>query len=74
MYGAFGAKVVVNDMSKDNANSVVEEILKLGGKAIPSVRSVEDGAAIVKDAVDTFGAVHAVVNKYVAPRHEPAQS
>ena len=26
-----------------------------GGKAIPCIKSVEDGAAIIKEAVDTFG-------------------
>lgn len=34
-----------------------------GGKAIASVHSVEDGAAIIKDAMDAFGAVHILVNK-----------
>lgn len=63
MYAALGAKVVVNDMSKDAAAKVVDEITKAGGKAIISARSVEDGAAIVKDAVDTFGTVHVLVNK-----------
>ncbi|KAK9895846.1 putative multifunctional beta-oxidation protein [Cystobasidium minutum MCA 4210] len=62
MYANLGAKVVVNDMSKDAAATVVDEITRSGGKAVASIKSVVDGAAIVKDAVDTFGTVHVVVN------------
>jgi len=62
MYAALGAKVVCNDMSKDAAAKVVDEITRAGGVAIASVHSVEDGSAIIKDAVDAFGAVHILVN------------
>jgi hypothetical protein len=34
-----------------------------GGVAIASARSVEDGAAIIKDTIDAFGAIHVLVNK-----------
>lgn len=34
-----------------------------GGTAIASVGSVEDGAKIIKDAIDAFGTVHILVNK-----------
>ena len=32
-----------------------------GGKAVPAVFSAEDGEAVVKVALDTFGGVHALV-------------
>ncbi|GAA5839388.1 hypothetical protein JCM11251_003965 [Rhodosporidiobolus azoricus] len=56
-----GANVVVNDMSKENAEKVVEEIKKLGGKAIAVVESTLEGEKLVKAAIDAFGALHVVV-------------
>ena len=69
-----GARIVVNDLggsvSGDGggvgpAQSVVQEILDLGGEAVAdsnSVATAEGGKAIVKTAVDTFGTVDIVVN------------
>jgi len=74
MYASLGAKVVVNDMSKDAAAKVVEEIVEAGGKAIPCIKSVEDGAAIIKEAVDTFGTVHVLVNNAGILRDKAFQS
>lgn len=45
-----------------------------GGKAIPCIRSVEDGGAIIKDAVDTFGGVHVLVNNAGILRDKAFQS
>ncbi|MGE0878272.1 MAG: SDR family oxidoreductase [Acidimicrobiia bacterium] len=69
-----GATVVVNDIgvrrdgvaeSSDVAQGVVDEIVALGGRAAADTHDVStmDGAeALVKFAVDTFGALDVVVN------------
>ncbi|GAA99960.1 uncharacterized protein L969DRAFT_610007 [Mixia osmundae IAM 14324] len=62
MYARLGASVIVNDVSKDVAQKVVDEIKKAGGKAAISTASVENGAEIVQTAVDTFGGLHILVN------------
>lgn len=61
MYGKLGANVVVNDVSKANAEKVVDEVKALGTKAVAAPFSAEDGDAIVKVAMDTFGAVHILI-------------
>ncbi|KAJ3815147.1 peroxisomal hydratase-dehydrogenase-epimerase [Lentinula aff. lateritia] len=61
MYSKLGANVVVNDVSEKGAKSVVDEIVKAGGKATTAVCSAEDGETIVKAALDNFGGVHILV-------------
>lgn len=61
MYGRLGANVVVNDVSKENAQRVVEEVKQVGGQAIAAPFSAEDGDAIVKAAVEAFGTVHVLI-------------
>jgi NAD(P)-dependent dehydrogenase (short-subunit alcohol dehydrogenase family) len=69
-----GAQVVVNDYggsesgagaARSPADEVVNEIARLGGKAIAnyeSVASMAGGQGIVKTAVDNFGRIDIVVN------------
>lgn len=55
-----GASVVVNDLV--NPDDVVNEIKKLGGKAVGAKFSAEDGDAVVKAAIDAFGRIDIVIN------------
>jgi len=74
LLAARGAQVVVNDAggavdgsgaSEGPARTTAEEILALGGAAVPDTNSVatpEGGAAIVDTALAAFGRVDVVVN------------
>ena len=60
-----GAAVVVNDIDREAANSVVEEIKHAGGGAVASFETVattDGGRAIVAKAVEHFGTVDILVN------------
>lgn len=66
-----GCKVVVNDLGGDRhgstgstsmADKVVSEIKAAGGSAVANYDSVENGAAIVKTAIDNFGRIDIVIN------------
>ena len=69
-----GAKIVVNDLGGDPtgegsdvgpAQEVVDEIKALGGEAVANTDSVTDwqgGERMVQAAIDTFGALHVLVN------------
>ena len=51
---------MVNDLM--NPDDVTQEIQKNGGKAVASKASAEDGEAVVKTAIDTFGRIDIIVN------------
>ncbi|GAA5869023.1 hypothetical protein JCM1840_000445 [Sporobolomyces johnsonii] len=61
LYAKLGANVVVNDMSKENAEKVVKEIKDAGGKAVPVVESTLEGDKLVKAALDAFGGLHIII-------------
>jgi len=71
LFASRGASVVVNDlgvsMDKNDADNtpaqrVVNEIKKMGGKAVADYHNVLDGEKIIKTAIDTFGRVDIVIN------------
>jgi len=62
---ARGAKVVVNDSSSEHAAATANDIVQRGGIAIPDTHSVAEpdaASAIIKTALDEFGALHIVLN------------
>jgi len=71
MFGERGAKVVVNDLGgsmkgdgQDSraADKVVQEIRAKGGEAVANYDSVENGEAVIKTALDTYGRIDILVN------------
>lgn len=61
LFAKYGAKVVVNDFK--DPYTVVEEITKAGGIAIPAKFDVYSEAdKIVQAAVESYGTVHVLVN------------
>lgn len=55
-----GASIVVNDLA--NPDTVVEEIKKMGGKAVGVKASSEEGDKVVKGAIDAFGRLDIIIN------------
>jgi multifunctional beta-oxidation protein len=62
LFAKLGASVVVNDFSKSNADSVVDEIVKNGGRAVANYNSVEEGDKVVETAIKAFGRIDILVN------------
>lgn len=60
LFAKHGASVVVNDLV--NPDDVVQEIEKLGGLAVGSKASAEDGDTVVKTTIDAYGRIDIVVN------------
>ena len=66
-----GAKVIINDLDNDEAQSVVGEIKAAGGQALAVVGSVADrevAEKIVERAVAEYGTVHVLVNNAAVTR------
>lgn len=60
-----GAKVVVNDINQAAAQAVVDDIVAAGGEAIVNTSDItnyDDSLNAVKQAIEAFGDLHAVVN------------
>ncbi|MCB1616430.1 MAG: SDR family NAD(P)-dependent oxidoreductase [Pseudomonadales bacterium] len=65
VFAAEGASVIVNDINREAAQAVVDEITASGGKAVVNTSDItnyEDSANAVKQAIDTYGDLHVVVN------------
>ncbi|PPJ50814.1 hypothetical protein CBER1_06480 [Cercospora berteroae] len=59
-FAKYGATVVVNDLA--DPEPVVQEIKKLGGKAVGVRCSAEDGEKVVNAAIDNFGRIDILIN------------
>jgi NAD(P)-dependent dehydrogenase (short-subunit alcohol dehydrogenase family) len=60
-----GARVLVNDLARENADAVVAEIAALGGTAIAdyeAIGSKESGLALVSRAIHHWGGLEILVN------------
>jgi NAD(P)-dependent dehydrogenase (short-subunit alcohol dehydrogenase family) len=65
LFSKEGARVVVSDISEENGKSAVEEIKKNGGEAFyvkADSSKPEDNEALVKQAVEKYGALDIAVN------------
>ena len=65
VFAAEGASVIVNDINKAAAQAVVDEIVARGGKAVVNTSDITnyaDSENAVKQAIETFGDLHVVVN------------
>lgn len=65
VFASEGAAVIVNDINEAAAQAVVDEITAAGGKAAVNTSDItnyDDSANAVKQAIDTFGGLHVVVN------------
>ncbi|KAL8243563.1 hypothetical protein R6Q59_009821 [Mikania micrantha] len=60
LFAKHGASVVVNDLV--NPDNVVQEIQKMGGKAVGNKANVLDGDAVIKTAIDNFGRIDILIN------------
>lgn len=65
VFAAEGASVVVNDINEAAAQKVVDEITAAGGKAVVNTSDItnyDDSLNAVKQAIDTYGDLHIVLN------------
>lgn len=65
VFASEGARVIVNDINEEAARKVVDAIVAEGGEAVVNTSDItnyEDSANAVKQAIDTWGDLHCVLN------------
>lgn len=65
VFASEGACVVVNDINGDAAQKVVDEIVAAGGRAVVNTSDIThyaDSENAVKQAIETYGDLHVVLN------------
>ncbi|NBA93717.1 SDR family oxidoreductase [Pseudomonas sp. R5(2019)] len=65
VFAAEGACVLVNDINREAAETVVDQIISAGGQAAVNTSNITDYAdsgLAVRQALDTWGALHGVLN------------
>lgn len=65
VFAAEGGSVVVNDINEAAAQAVVDDIIAAGGKAIVNTSDItnyDDSLNAVKQAIESFGDLHIVLN------------
>lgn len=65
LFAQEGASVVVNDINAEAAQRTVDAIVAAGGKAVANTSDITnyaDSENAVKQAIETFGGLHVVVN------------
>ncbi|WP_022959939.1 SDR family oxidoreductase [Spongiibacter tropicus] len=65
VFAAEGAKVIVNDINQEAAQKVVDDIKAAGGDAVVNTSDItnyDDSLNAVKQAIDTYGDLHVVLN------------
>ena len=65
VFASEGCAVVVNDINTEAAQAVVDEITAAGGKAVVNssdITNYDDSLNAVKQAIDSFGDLHIVLN------------
>ncbi|WP_101757493.1 SDR family oxidoreductase [Oceanicoccus sp. KOV_DT_Chl] len=65
VFAAEGCAVVVNDINQAAAQTVVDDIIAAGGKAVVNTSDItnyDDSLNAVKTAIDSFGDLHIVLN------------
>lgn len=65
VFAAEGCAVLVNDINEEAAQKVVDDITAAGGKAVVNTSDItnyEQGGQAVKQAIDTYGDLHIVLN------------
>jgi NAD(P)-dependent dehydrogenase (short-subunit alcohol dehydrogenase family) len=65
VFASEGASVIVNDINEAAAQAVVDEITASGGKAIVNTSDItnyDDSLNAIKQALDTYGDLHVVLN------------